>query len=257
MEEIGSRWVIYYFPGTDIPLPLGGLNIFTAVATVVILSFITIVGYTWTHHFQIIPNRRQALLEIVMGWFRALIEPILETSDSEIIYEIIPFVLSLFSFILFGILFSMLPLPYIEEPTSDLNCTLALAIPSLIFSWVTSIRFRGIQGLLREFKGPLFSEPSNEKIGIMAKLSVLFFFPFKIIEEISKVISLSCRLFGNSLGSSIVTIVISNMCFYIAIPIFLDVLLTGFESFIQAFVFASLTTVYISSYLANENSKTT
>ena len=34
------------------------------------------------------------------------------------------------------------------------------------------------------------------------------------------------------------------------VPILIDVLLTGFEAFIQAFVFASLSTVYISSYFA-------
>ncbi len=253
MGEIGSKWVIYYIPGTDILLPLGGLNVFTVGSTIFILSIITIVGYTWTHHFQVIPNRRQALLETIMGWFKNLIEPILETSESRIIYEVIPFALSLFTFILMGILFSILPLPYIEEPTSDLNCTLALGILALISSWVTGIRLKGIEGILREFRGPLYSETSPEgKVNILTKLSVLFFFPFKIIEEISKVISLSCRLFGNSLGSSIVTIVISGICFYIAVPLFLDVLLTGFESFIQAFVFASLTTVYISTYLSHE-----
>ncbi|MCX8065491.1 MAG: F0F1 ATP synthase subunit A [Candidatus Hydrogenedentes bacterium] len=258
MEAIGSRWVIYYIPGTDIPLPLGGLNIFTVLATLIILSGITLIGYTWTHHFQTIPNRKQALLEIIMNWFIALIEPILETSESRVVYEVIPFILSLFSFILVGILFSILPLPYIEEPTSDINCTLALGIITIIFSWILSIRFKGIHGLLREFKGPLYDEGSaGKKNTLIAKLSVVFFFPFKIIEEISKIISLSCRLFGNSLGSSIVTTVISNLCFYFAIPIILDVLLTGFESFIQAFVFASLTTVYISSYLSEENSKTT
>lgn len=258
MEDIGYRWVVYYLPGTNIPLPMGGLNTFTVIATITILSSITLIGYFWTHNFQIIPNRKQALLEIIMTWFRGLIEPILETSESNVIYEVIPFVLSIFSFILFGILFSILPLPYIEEPTSDINCTLALAILSLVFSWILAVRLKGFQGLLKEFKGPLYEESSSEKKqGILIRLSVIFFFPFKIVEEISKTISLSCRLFGNSLGSSIVTNVVSNLCFYFAIPIMLDVLLTGFESFVQAFVFASLTTIYISSYLSEKGSKTT
>lgn len=251
MEEIGRRWVLYYIPGTDILIPGGGIHVFTVLSSFFIILFLLIISYIFSHRFQHIPTRTQSLLEIVVLWFKALIEPIIETSNTAILNEVLPFVSTLFSFIFIAILFSLLPLPYMEEPTSDLNCTVALALLSLIYSWITAIRYKGIQGFIREFQGPLYNEGSEKNL--LQKLSVLFFFPFKIIEEVSKVISLSCRLFGNTLGSGIVSIVIATLTFYLFIPLLLDVLLTGFEAFIQAFVFASLTTVYISSYLAENN----
>ncbi len=254
MEEIGRRWVLYYIPGTDILIPGGGIHIFTVLSSLFVVMSLLLVGYIFSHRFQRIPTHTQSLLEIVVLWFKSLIEPIMETSNTDILYELLPFVSSLFSFIFFAILFSLIPLPYMEEPTSDLNCTISLALLSLIYSWVTAIRFRGLYGFIREFQGPLYNENHEKKHkNTLQKLSVFFFFPFKIIEEISKVISLSCRLFGNTLGSGIVSIVIATLTFYMFVPLILDVLLTGFEAFIQAFVFASLTTVYISSYLAENN----
>ncbi len=254
MEEIGKRWVLYYIPGTDILIPGGGVHVFTVFSSFFVISVLLFVSYIFAYRFQHIPTRTQSLLEIVVLWFKSLIEPIIETSNKDVMYEVLPFVSSLFSFIFFAILFSLIPLPYLEEPTSDLNCTVALALLSLIYSWVTAIRFKGIRGFIGEFQGPLYNEgQEGSQKNLMQKLSVFFFFPFKIIEEISKVISLSCRLFGNTLGSGIVSVVIATLTFYMFIPLILDVLLTGFEAFIQAFVFASLTTVYISSYLAENH----
>ncbi|MCA1901986.1 MAG: F0F1 ATP synthase subunit A [Candidatus Hydrogenedens sp.] len=251
MEEIGKRWVLYYIPGTDIPIPLGGLHVYTIITSFFVLFLLLIISYWFSHRFQFIPTKTQSLLEIIILWFKSLIEPIIENSNIDILYEILPFVSSLFLFIFFGILLSLIPLPYLEEPTSDLNCTIALALTSLFYSWITALRFRGFHGIIKEFQGPLYSEGiEGQDKTLIQKLSVLFFFPFKIIEEISKIISLSCRLFGNTLGSGIVSIVISTLTFYMFVPILIDVLLTGFEAFIQAFVFASLSTVYISSYFA-------
>ncbi len=254
MEEIGTRWVLYYIPGTDILIPGGGIHIFTVLSSFFVVVVMLCLCFIFSSRFQHIPTRAQSLLEIVVLWFQALIEPILETHNKDILYEVLPFVSSLFSFIFFAIIFSLLPLPYLEEPTGDLNCTVALAILSLIYSWVTAIRFKGVKGFIREFQGPLYNEGSEHtEKNLFQKLSVLFFFPFKIIEEISKVISLSCRLFGNTLGSGLVSVVITGLTFYIFVPLIFNVLLTGFEAFIQAFVFASLTTVYISSYLVENN----
>ncbi len=253
MEEIGSRWVIYYIPGTDILIP-GGVHAFTVLSSLFIVLSLIVVSYIFAYRFQFVPTKTQALLEIVVLWFKSLIEPIIETSNKNILYEVLPFVSSIFLFIFFGILFSLIPLPYLEEPTADLNCTVALAILSLTYSWITALRFKGIRGFIKEFQGPLYSEDSGDsKKTLIQKLSILFFFPFKIIDEVSKLISLSCRLFGNTLGSGIVSIVIATLTFYVVVPLIFDALLTGFEAFIQAFVFASLTTVYISSYLAENN----
>lgn len=251
MEEIGRRWVLYYIPGTDILIPGGGIHVFTVLSSLSVISVLLFISYIFAHRFQHIPTRTQSLLEIVVLWFKSLIEPIIETSNTDVMYDILPFVSSLFSFIFLAILFTLIPLPYLEEPTSDLNCTVALALLSLIYSWVTAIRFKGIRGFIREFQGPLYNEGhKGSQKSVIQKLSIFFFFPFRIIEEISKVISLSCRLFGNTLGSGIINIVIATFTFYMFIPLIMNVLLTGFEAFIQAFVFASLTTVYISFYLA-------
>lgn len=104
------------------------------------------------------------------------------------------------------------------------------------------IRVRGVRGLLAEYCGPMWRQPS-----IPAKLSALFFFPMRLVEEVSRVISLSCRLFGNIVGTGIVIVIFSGLTHYLIVPIGLYGLLVVFEAGLQAFVFASLTIVYVST----------
>jgi len=70
--------------------------------------------------------------------------------------------------------------------------------------------------------------------------------PLNIIDELSKVVSISFRLFGNIMGGSIIILVVSYLIYSLILPPFLFAFFTIFVGAIQAFVFTMLTLVYIS-----------
>jgi F-type H+-transporting ATPase subunit a len=80
---------------------------------------------------------------------------------------------------------------------------------------------------------------------VAGKLSTLFFFPLNIIGEISKVVSISFRIFGNILGGAIIITVVSHLTFYFVFPIGLNLYFVFFVGLVQAFVFTMLTLTYI------------
>lgn len=242
MEEIGQRLIWHYVPFTDIELPLGGVNVITVANTLLAMALLW-GGLRWaTRRMEHIPGRIQIFFEIMLKVFRDLLEPSLETLNREFFQRILSFVISLFAFITVSNAVVLIPAPYIEEPTGDLNCTLALAITVFFYIFYLGIRVRGTRGVLAELCGPMWHQP-----GIPAKLSALFFLPMRLIEEVSRVISLSCRLFGNIVGTGIVIMIFSGLTYYLVIPIGLYGLLVVFEAGLQAFVFASLTIAYIST----------
>jgi F-type H+-transporting ATPase subunit a len=69
--------------------------------------------------------------------------------------------------------------------------------------------------------------------------------PLNIIGELSKVISISFRLFGNIMGGTIIILVVSHLVFSLVLPPFLNAFFVIFIGAIQAFVFTMLTLVYI------------
>ncbi|MFH0886683.1 MAG: F0F1 ATP synthase subunit A, partial [bacterium] len=116
----------------------------------------------------------------------------------------------------------------LAAPTSDLNTTVALALMVFTFSIYAGIRERG-WGYFKHFFEPMF-----------------LFLPINIMEEISKPFSLSIRLFANIFAKVIILLIlIKLLAFPFAYPIPL-IMLSIFIGFIQAFIFALLTTVYLS-----------
>ena len=92
----------------------------------------------------------------------------------------------------------------------------------------------------RKLMGPLWTDK-----GAMNKASVLFFLPLNVISEMSKVVSISFRLFGNIIGGSIIIVVVSTLVYNTAFPIGLDLFFIFFVGTVQAFVFTMLTLTYI------------
>ena len=167
-----------------------------------------------------------------------ILEAMIETISRQI-YEIsrqdpeafLPFVATLFIFILFSNILSVIP--GFISPTGSLNTTAALAL--CVFAAVPSfgIASRGLLNYLKQY-----TKPSP------------FMLPFNIIGEISRVISLAVRLYGNVMSSGIIVAILLGV-----IPLFFPViiqllgLLTGT---IQAYIFAVLAIVYISAAIKKE-----
>lgn len=242
MEELGKRLVWHYVPFTDIELPMGGINVVT-VGNSLLAMFLLLCGFLYVRRrMAAVPGRGQMVVELVLNGFRDLLEPTVGPKNKAFAQRALPVVVSLFVVILVSNAIVLIPGLFIEEPTGDLNMTIALALISLTYALYSGVRIRGVLGVLSEFCGPMFHQP-----GLGGKLSAGFFFPLHTVEEISRVISLSCRLFGNIMGSIIVITIMSNLSYFLVVPIALYGVLVVFEAALQAFVFASLTIVYIST----------
>ena len=153
-----------------------------------------------------------------------------------------PLVFTLFMFILFGNMLGMLP--YSFTFTSHIIVTFALAIT--IFLGVTVLAF--VKHGVGFFK---FFAPAGIPVLILPLL-----IPIEIISYLSRPISLSVRLFANMMAGHILLKVfggfVIQMSLFGVLPLAFLVALTGLEmliAFLQAYVFAILTCLYINDAL--------
>jgi len=151
---------------------------------------------------------------------------ILGEDRTKIYYKTIVF---LFITILFSNLIGSIPgfLP----PTTNVNVTIALGIFSIIYVNILGIKAHGLIGHLKHFAGPVWY------------LSFLIL-PLELISELVKPLSLALRLRGNMSGDHQVLTIFSGLQeWLVPIPFYALGILV---SCIQAFVFTTLTIIYIS-----------
>lgn len=252
MEELGQIHVWHYIPFTDIGIPMNGVNVFTVMNTLVVMAVLWLALFLAVRKVAWIPSRGQMTLELILTGFQGLI-------DSTMFFEppakrryFLPLIAGLFVYIAVCNAILLIPLPHIEKPTCDLNCTLALGLITVSFATYCGFRAKGILGYLKEMCGPMFHTQGSFAAVVVGKLSALFFFPLRLCEELSRLISISCRLFGNIMGGATVIVVVSTLGYYIFLPQILYAFFLVFEAVLQAFVFAMLTMMYITGALQEE-----
>lgn len=103
------------------------------------------------------------------------------------------FISSLFLFTAFCCLVSLIP--FVEEATRDLNTALAIALSSFLYVQYQKIQLHGFKGFLQEFIDPFI---------IMA--------PLHVVGELSKIASMSFRLFGNIVGGGVILGMVIDLC---------------------------------------------
>ena len=154
-----------------------------------------------------------------------------------------PFIFSLFMFVLFCNMLGMLP--YTFTVTSHIIVTFALA--SVIFIGVTIIGFvnHGV-GYLKLFI------PSGVPLFLLPLIVAI-----EIISYLSRPVSLSVRLFANMMAGHTMLKVFGGFVISLGVlggllPLSFTVALTGLEiliAFLQAYVFAILTCIYLNDAL--------
>jgi F-type H+-transporting ATPase subunit a len=126
--------------------------------------------------------------------------------------------------------------PIFRPPTADLNMTLAMSTTTFVAVQIFGIRAHGFGGRLKHMANPPF------------------LFPIEVVSELSRIISLAARLFGNVFAGEVllgVAYAIANAVKIAIIPLLFPVIFLGLETIfgtIQALVFSLLTLIYI--YLA-------
>ena len=206
------------------------------VLTVSVISLFFIAA---TQKKSLVPNKMQLIAEMAFEFVSKMIS---ETAGKDA-RPYFPFILSLFLFVLVANLLGMLP--YSFTVTSHIIVTFALAF--FIFIGVTIVGFtkHGISYL------KLFV-PSGVPIFLLPLIIVI-----EVISYLSRPVSLSVRLFANMMAGHTMLKVFGGFVVSLGIlggwlPLGFAVALTGLEllvAFIQAYVFAILTCIYLNDAL--------
>jgi len=158
----------------------------------------------------------------------------------------VPFILTLFFFILFANLLGLVP--YGSTATGNISVTATLAILSFIM-----IEIAGIRALGKNYIKTIVYWPSDQPFIMKALLTPLLT-PLELASKFTKPFALAIRLFANMTAGHIVVLALIGLIFtfgswFIAPAPFLGalgiMLLEIFIAFLQAFVFALLTSVFI------------
>lgn len=246
MEHIGERLIWHYLPGTDIVIPLGGINALTVFNTIVAMVILWTFLWLGVRKFAMVPGRSQRAVELFIKTFDDLVSSSLEYEKREDNRKFLPLIGSLFLFLILCNFMGFFPTSLFEEPTADINCTLALGLLGAGIATWCGVKTKGFVGYFSELLGPMWSQEGATGLEyISGKLSAGFFLPLNIIGEMAKVVSISFRLFGNIMGGGIILIVVSQLVYNMVLPIGLDLFFIFFVGTVQAFVFTMLTLTYI------------
>ncbi len=195
-----------------------------------VIGLLLIAAVAATRNVQRIPRGIQNLMEYALEYIRNLAKDQIGEKEYR---PWVPFIGTLFLFIFLsnwsGALLPWklihLPSGELAAPTNDINTTVALALLTSLAYFYAGFRKRGL-GYMAKYLEP---EP--------------FMLPINILEDFTKPLSLSFRLFGNILADELVVgVLVLLVPFIIPIPV---MLLGLFTSAIQALVFATLAGVYI------------
>jgi F-type H+-transporting ATPase subunit a len=127
--------------------------------------------------------------------------------------------------------------PYFSSPTVSLNMPAGCALVTFLYYNFQGIRAQGVGPYFKHFLGPLLP------------LAIIML-PIEIISHLSRVLSLSIRLFGNIFGEELVVLVLASLVpFVVPVPM---MLFGVFGSMLQAFVFVMLTMIYLGGAVAAE-----
>ena len=257
---------------------LGPLNVTNSLATMVVLMALIIIGVALIARRASVdkPGRAQSIIEMVVEFLLDLVE---NTAGKRVGRRVFPLIAALFIFIILANYSGLLPgvgtigfyedeaemteasaqvasvqyategeaeeghhkvlVPFMRSPNADLNMTLAMALLTFIIVQVAGVAAHGVGGRLKHLADPPFM------------------FPIEIIGELSRIVSLSFRLFGNIFAGEVLVTVMVTMSaavlektVWIAVPFFalptIFLFLEVLFGFIQALVFALLTLIYIS-----------
>lgn len=220
------------------PLPITNSLLTTWIVMIVIIVFAYFAG----KKIKRIPDRLQNFAETILETLYSTMENL----AGERTKRIFPIIATFFIFIIVSNYIGLLPgvgtigiheihngkevlVPLFRSANSDINLTLALALISVGVTHYFSITTLGIVDYLKRY----FSlNPILLFVGLL-----------EIVAEITKILSLSFRLFGNIFaGEALLTTISGLFAFFVPLPFMAMELLVGF---VQATVFMMLTLVFI------------
>ena len=212
---------------------IGGLRVHGQVFLVswFVAALIVGVAFLATRKVERVPSGLQNFMEYALDFIRDLAKNQIGEKEYR---PWVPFIGTLFLFIFVSnwsgalVPWKFIHLPdgaELAAPTNDINTTVALALLTSLAYFYAGFRKRGL-GYFAKYVEPL-----------------PFLLPINVLEDFTKPLSLSFRLFGNILADELVVAVL-----VLLVPLFvpLPVMALGlFTSAIQALIFATLAAAYI------------
>lgn len=231
-----------------IPIEIGGLNFSFTNSSAFMVATVVAAGaflFLTTSSRGLVPSRMQSISEMAYEFIASMLRDAAGTQGMRFF----PFVFSLFMFVLVANLLGMFP--YFFTVTSHIIVTFALAL--LVIGTVV------VYGFMKHGLGFLKLFVPEGIPGPLVPLVVLI----EVISFLSRPISLSVRLFANMLAGHITLKVFAGFVTSLSalgalgiggaiLPLAMAVALTGLEflvAFLQAYVFAVLTCMYLNDAL--------
>jgi len=253
---------------TWISLP-GPFDINKAVMYLFIAAILTCVTMLYiANRMQARPNRVQTAVEVLFSLMRDNITG--GNLDDRMARKWFPFIGTLFLFIWFNNLIGYIPLPTNTEhkfdlfgvqvpgfaiyaATANLAIPLVLALVVFVSYNVEGIRAKGVGGYLKSLI------PS----GVTGGMAV-FIFVLEFLSNFMRLISLSVRLFANILAGHLIILFMSGglvvllgieVLGWITLPLGVILFLfeVGLVATLQAFIFATLTAIYLGGAVAEHH----
>jgi F-type H+-transporting ATPase subunit a len=247
---------------------LGPIDFNKAVMYIIIAAILTVGTMVYiARRMQARPNRVQTAVEVLFSLMRDNITR--GNMDDKTARKWFPFVGTLFLFIWYSNLIGYIPLPTNTEhkidifgvafpsfslyaATANLAIPLALALVVWLSYNIEGVRAKGFVGYLKSLipkgvEGPL----------------LLLIFPLEIFSNFMRLISLSVRLFANILAGHLIILFMAGALAvllgiaalgWITIPAGVALFLfeVGLVATLQAFIFATLTAIYLGGAVSQE-----
>ena len=261
-----------FVPQEEFELPtwieLGFLDINKAVLYLVISGILTCVSMVYiANRMQARPNRTQTAVETLYALMRDNITR--GNMDDKMARKWFPFIGALFLFIWFNNLIGFIPLPTghhsfhvlgFDVPTFGIyaataNVSVPLVLSLIVFvSYTTEgIRAKGVGGYLK----------SLIPAGVTGAMAG-FIFVLELLSNFMRIISLSVRLFANMLAGHLIILFMAGGLaillgiagigvFLLPIGLALYLFEVGLVATLQAFIFATLSAIYIGGAVAESH----
>ncbi|MDA0164578.1 F0F1 ATP synthase subunit A [Solirubrobacter ginsenosidimutans] len=252
---------------TWINLP-GSLDINKAILYLFLAAILTCFTMVYVaRRMQTRPNRIQTAVEFLFGVMRDNITR--GNMDDKMAAKWFPFIGTLFLFIWFSNLIGFIPLPTshekfslfgLEIPTFALYAATANVSVPLVLALIVFIAYTGEGIRAKGLGGYLKSLIPAGVTGAMAG----FIFVLELLSNFMRIISLSVRLFANMLAGHLIILFMSGGLavllglagigvFLLPLGLILYLFEVGLVATLQAFIFATLSAIYLGGAVAESH----
>ena len=224
---------------------VGDFHVNNSVLSTFVVSMIVIVFAIYLRrNLKLIPGRLQVAMEGIVQFFIEQLNA--AWGDEKRGKQLLPLIITLFLFILIANQFSIIPLvasimtegvQVLRTPTSDLTLPLTMGVSVVVGSHIVAFSRHPLRHIGNFIKFHHLLKVRSVS-GFFNALLEIVLGVLDIVGEFAKILSMSCRLFGNIFAGEVMIAVITGLvAYFVPMPF---MFLSIFSGIVQAFVFTIL-----------------